>query len=223
MINLTTLQLFLTCLIRLNYSSMRLVGSVLITALVLTACRSPYPARPLNSADAPLWQQHEQKLQQLTQYQVQGTFVYLSDKKKIYARFFLQQYHPEHYRLQLVNPLGSTELELVVQKGRAQLTDNQGKSWESHHPQQLLQDFVGISLPLNELRQWLLGLPGSASNIKLNSQQRLMQLHWPQEEKTWTVDYQEYDSRLTPPLPVKLELTQHQQRIKLKMDNWVFK
>lgn len=41
--------------------------------------------------------------------------------------------------------------------------------------------------------------------------------------KTRKVVYSAYDSKTQPALPSNMELTQGNQRIKLKMDNWIVK
>ncbi len=94
-----------------------------LASLVLTACTLTKPG-PATSPTSPQWLAHEQAVQQLEQYQTRGAFAYLTDQKKVYARFFWQQYTPDRYRLLLTNPLGSTELELNVQKSVVQSYPN---------------------------------------------------------------------------------------------------
>ncbi|WP_414016241.1 lipoprotein insertase outer membrane protein LolB, partial [Enterobacter kobei] len=67
--------------------------------------------------------QQQQDVRNLSQYQTRGAFAYLSDEQKVYARFFWQQTGQDNYRLLLLNPLGSTELELIAKPGEAQITD----------------------------------------------------------------------------------------------------
>ncbi len=191
-----------------------------LASLVLAACTSPTPSGPAVSVTSPEWRQHQQQVQQLSQYQTRGAFAYLSDKQKVYARFFWQQTSPQDYRLLLTNPLGSTELELRVASGVAQLTDNQGRRYVSDNPQEMIQQLTGMSIPLEDLRQWILGLPGEAEILKLDPQSRLSQLTFRQDNAVWTVDYQSYDNKVTPSLPNRLELQQGDNRIKLKMDDW---
>ncbi len=159
----------------------------------------------------------------LSQYQTRGSFAYLSDQKKVYARFFWQQYSPDRYRLLLTNPLGSTELDLNVQKNVVQLTDNQGKRYVSDNAEEMIRKLTGMAIPLDNLRQWMLGLPGEAGDFKLDDQYRLNSLTYQQGSQTWTVDYQDYNNSLKPQLPSRLELKQGDQRIKLKMDDWTLK
>lgn len=123
----------------------------------------------------------------------------------------------------LTNPLGSTEMDLNVQKNVVQLTDNQGKRYVSDNPEEMIRKLTGMAIPLNNLRQWMLGLPGEANDFALDDQYRLSKLTYQQGGQTWKVDYQGYSTEVQPTLPNRLELQQGDQRIKLKMDNWTLK
>jgi outer membrane lipoprotein LolB len=194
-----------------------------LASLVLAACTTTKPTGPATSPTSPQWRTHEQAVQQLSTYQTRGSFAYLSDQKKVYARFFWQQFSPERYRLLLTNPLGSTEMDLNVQKNVVQLTDNQGKRYVSDNPEEMIRKLTGMAIPLNNLRQWMLGLPGEANDFALDDQYRLSKLTYQQGGQTWKVDYQGYSNEVQPTLPNRLELQQGEQRIKLKMDNWTLK
>ncbi len=194
-----------------------------LASLVLAACTTTKPTGPATRPTSPQWRAHEQAVQQLSTYQTRGSFAYLSDQKKVYARFFWQQFSPERYRLLLTNPLGSTEMDLNVQKNVVQLTDNQGKRYVSDNPEEMIRKLTGMAIPLNNLRQWMLGLPGEANDFALDDQYRLSKLTYQQGGQTWKVDYQGYSNEVQPTLPNRLELQQGEQRIKLKMDNWTLK
>lgn len=152
-----------------------------------------------------------------------GAFAYLSDEQKVYARFFWQQTGQDNYRLLLLNPLGSTELELNAKPGEAQITDNKGQHYTATDAEEMIGKLTGMPIPLNSLRQWILGLPGDATDYTLDDQYRLSQVNYTQGGKTWKVVYSAYDSKTQPSLPSNMELTQGSQRIKLKMDNWIVK
>jgi len=117
----------------------RLLRLLPLASLVLTACSIHAPKGPGKSPDSPQWRQHQQEVRNLSQYQTRGAFAYISDSQKVYARFFWQQTGQDNYRLLLTNPLGSTELELNVQKNVVQLTDNQGKRYVSDNPEEMIR------------------------------------------------------------------------------------
>lgn len=200
-----------------------LVRLMPLAALVLTACSINAPKGPGISLDSPQWQQHQQEVRQLGQYQTRGAFAFLNDQQKVYARFFWQQTGKDNYRLLLTNPLGSTEMSLTAKPGSATLIDNKGQSYTSTDAEEMIGKLTGMPIPLNSLRQWILGLPGDATDYKLDDQARLSEINYTQNGKTWKVVYSGYDSNSKPSLPSNMELTEGSERIKLKMDSWIVK
>lgn len=182
-----------------------------------------YPRGPGKSPDSPQWRQHQQAVRSLNQFQTRGAFAYLSDEQKVYARFFWQQTGQDRYRLLLTNPLGSTELSLTAQPGSVQLIDNKGQTYTATDAEEMIGRLTGMPIPLNSLRQWIIGLPGDATDYSLDDRYRLRELNYTQNGKTWHVTYGGYTSDTQPALPSNVELNNGAQRIKLKMDNWIVK
>ena len=201
----------------------RLFRLLPLASLVLTACAINAPKGPGKSPDSPQWRQHEQDVRNLNQFQTRGAFAYLSDEQKVYARFFWQQTGQDRYRLLLTNPLGSTELSLTAQPGNVQLIDNKGQTYTATDAEEMIGRLTGMPIPLNSLRQWIIGLPGDATDYSLDDQYRLRELNYTQNGKTWHVTWGGYTSDTKPSLPANMELNDGSQRIKLKMDNWIVK
>lgn len=201
----------------------RLLRLLPLASLVLTACAINPPKGPATSPDSPQWRQHQQDVRQLNQFQTRGAFAWLSDEQKVYARFFWQQTGQDRYRLLLTNPLGSTELSLVAQPGSVTLIDNKGQTYTATDAEEMIGRLTGMPIPLNSLRQWIVGLPGDATDYKLDDKYRLSELNYTQNGKTWHVTYGGYTSDTQPALPANMELSNGSQRIKLKMDNWIVK
>ncbi len=194
-----------------------------LAALLLAACSVHPPTGPAKSQTSPEWRQHEQAVSQLTHYQTRGSFAYLSSQQKVYARFNWQQNGPGSYRLLLTNPLGSTEMDLSVQPGKAQVINSQGKKYISDDAQLMIHQLTGMDIPLDNLRQWMLGLPGDAGSFTLDDQGLLKQVNYSRGGQQWTVNYLDYRDGTRPLMPGNMELRQGEQRIKLKMDNWDLK
>lgn len=194
-----------------------------LASLLLAACATTPPQGPGKSPTAPQWKQHQTAVTQLSQYQTRGAFAYLSDDQRVYARFFWQQTGQDHYRLLLTNPLGSTEMSLTARPGTVQLIDNKGKSYTSDNAEEMIARLTGMAIPIDNLRAWMLGLPGKATDYTLDDKYRLRSLNYTTEDgRHWQVNYSSYnDAR--PPLPTNMELTEGSQRIKLRMDNWIVK
>lgn len=201
----------------------RLFRLLPLASLVLTACAINAPKGPGKSPDSPQWRQHQQDVRNLNQFQTRGAFAYLSDEQKVYARFFWQQTGQDRYRLLLTNPLGSTEPSLTAQPGNVQLIDNKGQTYTATDAEEMIGRLTGMPIPLNSLRQWIIGLPGEATDYSLDDQYRLRELNYTQNGKTWHVTWGGYTSDTKPSLPANMELNDGSQRIKLKMDNWIVK
>ena len=120
----------------------------------------------------------------------------------------------------LTNPLGSTELQLDAQGSVVQLVDNKGKRYVSNDAEKMISQLTGMDIPLANLRQWMLGLPGDATDFTLNDQYQLRSLRYSRNGQTWDVNIQGYDSKVKPALPASIELKQGDKRIKLRMDSW---
>lgn len=190
----------------------------LLVSLLLTSCTT---MNPVINYTPPQWCIHQQAVQRITQYQSSGSFVYLSSKQKLYSRFFWKQYSPEHYKLLLTSPLGTTEVNLHVQPTVAELTDNKGNHYVGNNAEQIILSVSGMVIPLHNLRDWMLGLPGGSNDFILDNEHHLSRLNYQQGGLQWVVNYLSYTSLIKPPLPSRLELQQGDQRIKLKIDCWV--
>ena len=114
-------------------------------------------------------------------------------------------------------------MELIAQPGSAQVTDNKGQKYTGTDAEEMIGKLTGMPIPITSLRQWILGLPGDATDYKLDDQYRLSEVNYSQNGKSWKVVYGGYDSNSKLALPSSLELTEGSQRIKLKMDNWIVK
>ncbi|MEI2264843.1 lipoprotein insertase outer membrane protein LolB [Erwinia sp. CGal63] len=194
-----------------------------LASVLLAACSVNTPQGPGQSVTSPQWQQHQAAVKKITQYQTRGAFAYLSDRQKVYARFNWQQTAPDRYRLLLTNPLGSTELQLDAQGSVVQLVDNKGKRYTSNDAEKMISQLTGMDIPLNNLRQWMMGLPGESTDYSLDDQYRLREANYSRDGQQWKVTYQAYDSKQQPALPANMELREGDQRIKLKMDGWTVK
>ncbi|WP_367680403.1 lipoprotein insertase outer membrane protein LolB [Candidatus Fukatsuia anoeciicola] len=201
---------------------------LLLISFILTACNILQPVSIAIDPNLFQWYQHKQQLQQLKQFQISGALAYFFDQQKIYARFFWQQYSKECYRLVFTSSLGITKFEVFVKPTVTLLIDNQGKHYSSKNPQEMIQKFTGISLPMDNLRQWIIGLPGDSHDFTLDNKYYLKQVNYQQNTFTWFVSYQNYNTDPTIHLPSRIELKQvelgkKEKYIKLKIDNWTLK
>lgn len=198
----------------------RFMRIIPLVGLLLAACTLHKLEESAPDVTPLQWQQHQQRVEKISHYQTQGAFAWLSNERKVYARFNWQQKAPDRYRLLLTNPLGHTELQLDVQGSVVQLVDSKGKRYVGDNAQAMISQLTGMDIPLDNLRKWMMGLPGDADDYQLNEHYQLQQLVYQRHGTRWQVNWQNYDNNITPELPEKLELRTDTQRIKLRMDSW---
>lgn len=200
----------------------RLIRLLPLAALVLTACSVTTPKGPGKARIHHNGVSISKTCAILISIKLAArSLIFLTNKSV--RPFLLAANWRDRYRLLLTNPLGSTELELNAQPGNVQLVDNKGQRYTADDAEEMIGKLTGMPIPLNSLRQWILGLPGDATDYKLDDQYRLSEITYSQNGKNWKVVYGGYDTKTQPAMPANMELTDGGQRIKLKMDNWIVK
>lgn len=195
--------------------SQRLLSASFLVAL-LAGCAQQAPVTQTD------WQTHQYSLNQLKQYQAKGKLGYKSPELRFGANL-LWQTTPEKDQLLLTNFLGSTLLKLDASAQGATLIDNQGKRHSSKDAASLVKGLTGIALPIEQMRDWLIGLPTAADTFQLNEQNTVSYLAKTIGNQTWEMEYQSYDHSHYPALPKKMILSQDQQRITLIIHSWTTK
>lgn len=191
-----------------------------ILVMLLTACSSLSPTLFTPSTPTPEWQRHQQEVRQITRYSARGIFGYIAGTKRVSANFLWQQQDPQHYRLLLTNPLGGTELDLQVKPGLAELVDRKGQRYVDNDVENLLNRLTGMSIPLENLRTWIMGLPAEGDQIQLDNH-LLQQLVTETGQQRWHIRYLAYHLQSKPAMPKQLELSRDELTIKLRIDSWI--
>ncbi|MGP1958945.1 MAG: lipoprotein insertase outer membrane protein LolB [Arsenophonus sp. NC-CH8-MAG3] len=193
-----------------------------LLSIFLTACifNQHLTTKKTGVITNPLWINHQQQLAKLTKFQIRGSFAYISADNKSYAKFFWQQYTLSNYRLLLTNPLGIKELELNVTPNITQLINKEGEKYVNYHSTQMIYQLTGMKIPIKNLPYWLIGLLTNATSFILYENGLLKSIKYRQNGETWYLNYLAYHQNSQLKLPSRIELTQGNQKIKLKMDSW---
>lgn len=186
-------------------------------SLLLVACTMSKQNRTSTSLN---WRSHQETVQNLREYEALGYFMYLSDTRKFHSRFFLRQHSPDHYDFRLITPFGSTSVSISVHKNVVQVTDHRGRNYFSNNVEKVIYKISGMLIPLNKMRQWILGLPEACDDFTLDHRNYLNQLIYQRGSLKWVIDYKSYNNEVMPPLPSQLELRQKSTRINIKIDSW---
>ncbi|MBS0032729.1 MAG: outer membrane lipoprotein LolB [Candidatus Baumannia cicadellinicola] len=166
------------------------------------------------------WHSHKYLVKKINHYRTNGLFAYLSRNKITYANFNWQQISTNHYRLVLLNMIGNAKIDLHILPGLVKLIDFQGQSYLNEEALARIKILLGLDLPLNELHEWILGLPGQATNLTFNQQGYLHKISYHYHGQHWNITYKSYHEDKIPALPDCIEIRQDNNLIKLKMNEW---
>lgn len=207
----------------LNHLTLRITTlslTLFLTACHLTGEQATDPNSPTVSPSSGPWLERKQALENLNQYQARGKFAYITANKTNAANFSWFQHTANEYRLLLTTPFGNRVVELNVTPSMTQLTDDQNKIHLNSDAEALIYQLTGMTIPINSLRQWLVGLPGESTDYRLDKNYRMTELNFAEGGLQWHVKYLGYSDKTIPALPTDLEITQGGQKIKLRVSNW---
>lgn len=187
-----------------------------LRACVIAACIAILSGCATAPPPSTQWQAHQSALTAIDSYTAKGKVAFISPQERFSANLYWH-HQPEQSTLRLTNFLGTTLLSLTIDPQRATVVDDQGQVYTDSDAARLIERLSGMSLPIDALPAWLLGLPQSRDQFELGDDNRLARLS---NAQGWTIDYLGYDGSTQPALPSRITLKSPQQTVKLVISNW---
>ena len=197
-----------------------LVRPLLVFSLIvlLAGCAGLTSREALEGEGSPaLWQSHKQQIGSLDAWQISGKVGIRAPQDSGSGTLFWLQ-RQDYYDIRLSGPLGRGAARLTGRPGTILLeVANQGR-YQATSPEQLLQQQLGLNLPVSHLLWWIRGLPDpdSKSRLTLDRDSRLAQL----SQDGWQVEYLRYAEQDGYWLPERLKLSGHDLQVTLVIKDW---
>lgn len=196
---------------------------IVLFSVIASACITNQHAND-NQEPAVLWQQHQHDLMKINTFQLNGSLAYFSAKTRYYGRLFINQSAPNTYDIKLTSPVGTSIFSLVVTPYMAELTDSDGAKYRDENVEQLVDRLTNMKIPLKALSQWLIGFADNSANDQINTSGLLYKTTLNQANQTWNMTISKYTTaRLannTIELPSVIELVNHDDKLRLTINNW---
>lgn len=190
--------------------------TLLVLTLLLPGCATPPPSL---SETASAWTTRQTRLAQLAAWQVEGRIGVISGQEGWHATFQWVQQEP-NYRIDLIGPLGQGRVVIASDGQEVRVQTQDGQSWTAPDPDDLLEQTLGVRLPVNGLRYWVRGLPapGPTPVLQTDTHGRLTRL----EQNGWVIEYLIYapTSILNLDLPERVIAQHRDLSVKLVIDQW---
>lgn len=164
----------------------------------------------------------ESKLMALNNFTVSGGLGIWTSEESISARMKWQQ-TTKHLNLSLKGPLGLGDLRLLEEDGKATLQRGDEVIAVGSSVDDVLQRGLGLSapVPMDQLKQWMRGLPGSAHSVVRDDQGKLASLRYVDAQGTrWEARFKRYSILNELPVPALITASGGQYSVRLLLKNW---
>lgn len=158
------------------------------------------------------------RLDQQTQWQVQGKMAFISTEQRQSANLNWQ--HDERNSDMVLTSFIGTRILSLQQNPQGAVLEYDGNTYTDQDASRLLYRLTGFSIPLDNAAKWL---KGTAQNeqASFDEQGRLKTLLWQAENgQQWHITYANYRKQDGYWLPEKLTLKNQHIRIKIQLNDW---
>ncbi len=191
--------------------------AVLMALLVVLSGCAVAPPSPSTAPDA--WAARQSTLTRLTQWQADGRIGVVNGQDGWHASFQWAQ-RDSDYRIDIIGPLGQGRVAIQGDGREVSVQTQDGQQWTAPDPDILLEQTLGMRLPVTGLRYWVRGLPapGPTSLLQTDATGRLARL----EQDGWVIEYPLYapTSVLNLDLPERIVARRQDMNIKLIIEQW---
>ena len=126
---------------------------------------------------------------------------------------FTWQQAAEVSKLQVRGPVGTGSLQITLNGTQLSMQASDGTQYNTEQVLTELETRLGVAVPVNQLRYWLLGVPGPGKYQWSEASTVL-------EQDGWHIVYGEWLQRGELRVPAKLTLTREQLRIVMVVQGW---
>ncbi len=125
------------------------------------------------------------------------------------------------FRVRISGPLGIGTVFINGNRRELTVTDRDGVVTELHDAEVELRQMYGWTIPVTSLRYWALGIPDPASpaETEFGTDGRLVKLR----QQNWEVDITQYREGGGQLMPRRLTAVNDDVKVRLVIDNWVFR
>lgn len=204
--------------------SLKFLTALFATA-ILSACtldaERPTNVQYLDKTDA-TWQQHLSKIEKIQSYRAKGQIGYISPQERFSSRFEWNYQNSRSYTLKLYSLISKSTLLIEMHQNGMTISDNNGNRQSARNAKLLLQEMIGIDVPLEHLAFWLKGQPARNADYKVGMNHFLSAFTYPIEGSIWMADYLSYHADNAMPENILLKNQSTSQTLKIRVDEWAF-
>lgn len=190
----------------------------ILTLILLGACSTITPPPAASTTLHHLsWSERQQQLRTITAWNIRGALSITYNEKTDLTSFEWQK-KQDNYFINIHGPMNVASTNIIGNQNQVVLQQASGKQIEAETAEELMQQQLGWSLPLNNLNYWIRGLPAPHINARslFDSYNHIQNM----TQHGWQITYADYGSFSGIDLPTKIYLTSPQLRAKIVIKQW---
>lgn len=197
--------------------NIRIFIANILTLILLGACSTMTPPPATSSLHNLSWSERQQQLHTLTAWNIRGSLSITYNEKTDLASFEWQK-KQDNYFINIHGPMNIANTNIIGSNNQVVLQQASGKQIEAATAEELMQQQLGWSLPLNNLNYWIRGLPTPHINARslFDSYNHIQNM----TQQDWQITYADYSSFSGIDLPTKIYLISPQLRAKIVIKQW---
>lgn len=164
------------------------------------------------------WLEHKNKLSDISQWKISGRFSAQSESDSWQGSLDWTQKN-DHYKIHVSGPLNSGSFSLFGDLEQSTLQITKDKFYTEQDPDSLMENHIGLRLPIKYLRHWILGLPSPLNDkiqIALNENGQISRL----SQQGWDITFKRYKKINHVFLPNKIFLENSEFDVRLVIRKW---
>ena len=156
--------------------------------------------------------QSRESLYKLEQWAFEGR-VAITGKKEAWQANINWTHATNEEKIKLAGPLGQGATFIQLTGNSVTIDRGDNKPLRSTQPELFINQQLGLFVPVQSLRYWVVGLPEPNSRYSLISSGFT--------QAGWLIDYKQMHSVNARPMPYKITISNEQLKLKLIIDQWV--
>ncbi len=163
------------------------------------------------------WKQRQRQLNAIKTWDIKGSLGITYNNQTEFAHFKWQQQH-DAYAITLSSTFDIGSINIVGNSKIVTLWKSKSDKVSATTPEELMQDELGWSLPLENLRYWITGLP--APKIKYNATYDSYNHLATLKQGNWNIQYLGFAAFKNIDLPLKLIISNPGLHVKIVINTW---
>lgn len=191
--------------------------ALLALAALLSGCVTP---KSLELPDLPDWQTRQEILLGVDEWEFAGRIGVSAGDEGFNGQLWWRQ-DGIVFRARISGPLGVGTVFINGDRRELTVTDSDGVVTELVDAEVELRQMYGWTIPVTSLRFWALGIPDPASSAEteFGDGGQLSKLR----QQNWQVDFTQYREGGGQLMPRRLTAVSNDVKVRLVIDNWVFR